>query len=261
MQGIVVRLKDDNRLLDVHLQLYGYLTCPPDWGEVDYSSYHRLYYVYGGSGACCIDGIEHPLKTGHMYMFPVNKTYTLKHDGEDPLVCTYLHLYITPLIITPLIEIKVNEESPLDKAFDNLRLLIEQDYPVESIRAQVGVLMTFIGTTVPLEYLNNDLVQEAAKYIKEHYYEKLTNDMIAKELGYNTNYFIKIFRRHIGISPQLYVANYRLRIAIQLLLEEKSIELVTRMVGYEDSKSFARFFKRHLGVPPSKYKDYYTIRP
>ena len=58
----------------------------------------------------------------------------------------------------------------------------------------------------------------------------------------------------MGISPNMYIQNERLRIASELLLEgEYTVAEVSTKVGFSDATYFYKCFKNKYGVAPSKY--------
>lgn len=58
----------------------------------------------------------------------------------------------------------------------------------------------------------------------------------------------------MGVSPNIYIQNERLRIAAKLLLEgEYSVAEISEKVGFSDSTYFYKCFKNKYGVAPSKY--------
>lgn len=58
----------------------------------------------------------------------------------------------------------------------------------------------------------------------------------------------------MGISPNMYIQNERLRIAAQMLLEgEYTVTEISEKVGFSDSTYFYKCFKNKFGVAPSKY--------
>ena len=58
----------------------------------------------------------------------------------------------------------------------------------------------------------------------------------------------------MGVSPNMYIQNERLRIAAKLLLEgEYSVAEISEKVGFSDSTYFYKCFKNKYGVAPSKY--------
>lgn len=58
----------------------------------------------------------------------------------------------------------------------------------------------------------------------------------------------------MGISPNMYIQNERLRIAAELLLEgEYTVAEISTKVGFSDATYFYKCFKNKYGVAPSKY--------
>ena len=58
----------------------------------------------------------------------------------------------------------------------------------------------------------------------------------------------------MGVSPNIYIQNERLRIAAKLLLEgEYTISEISEKVGFSDSTYFYKCFKNKYGIAPSKY--------
>lgn len=58
----------------------------------------------------------------------------------------------------------------------------------------------------------------------------------------------------IGVSPNIYIQNERLRIAAKLLLEgEYTVSEISEKVGFSDSTYFYKCFKNKFGIAPSKY--------
>lgn len=259
MNSCNVILKEDQKSLDIELQMYGHVKCSSEWGEVDYAPYHRLYYVHGGQGFCKIDGHVYHLKPKHLYLFPVNTTYEIGHNIEQPLECTYLHLYIMPLILNGLEEIEIIGGSFLEHHLKSLQHLITENHSYSTLLMHAAVLVDILSYQVEFDYMSNQLVLESIEMIQGNYSKKLTNTMLAEHFGYNTNYYIRVFTKSMGVSPGVYVAKYRLRMSIRLILSGSSIKDVARAVGYEDSKAFARFFKKQTGVAPSDYKKYYVL--
>ena len=58
----------------------------------------------------------------------------------------------------------------------------------------------------------------------------------------------------MGVSPNIYIQNERLRIAAKLLLEgEYTVSEISEKVGFSDSTYFYKCFKNRYGIAPSKY--------
>lgn len=79
-------------------------------------------------------------------------------------------------------------------------------------------------------------------------------DRLAELLNIGRTTAYNRIKNIMGISPNIYIQNERLRIAAELLLEGKySITQVSDKVGFSDATYFYKCFKHKYGVAPSKY--------
>ena len=91
-------------------------------------------------------------------------------------------------------------------------------------------------------------------YIREHYSEALTNEMVAKKFSYHPNYIGNIVKKRTGETLHQYVINYRMTKAIGFLGSRRySVAEVAELVGYEDAAHFSKSFKKVTGISPSEY--------
>jgi AraC-like DNA-binding protein len=65
--------------------------------------------------------------------------------------------------------------------------------------------------------VRDERIKKATVYIEEHFRSKLTRSQMAAAANLSTFYFSRLFRRHVGLSPEAYVLNCRLRYAAKLL--------------------------------------------
>ena len=68
-------------------------------------------------------------------------------------------------------------------------------------------------------------------------------------------WFIRSFRRCIGMTPMQYITFLRITRAKELLRStDYSIREISSMVGYENPLYFSRIFKKQTGYSPSEYR-------
>lgn len=92
-------------------------------------------------------------------------------------------------------------------------------------------------------------------YVEEHLHEDLGMDPLAERLHCSRAQVTRLFRKHLGVSPGVYVAERRIAHASELLVHgEASIEQVAERCGFPNRYYFTRIFSRLLGVPPAKYR-------
>ena len=71
-------------------------------------------------------------------------------------------------------------------------------------------------------------------------------------------WFIRCFKRYMGMTPLQYVTSIRITKAKDLLKNTAfTIQEVGRLVGYENPLYFSRIFKKQTGHSPSEYRKEY----
>lgn len=100
------------------------------------------------------------------------------------------------------------------------------------------------------------IARDIKHYIAAEFATPLSLARIAARYGYSEDYTIRLFREHYGITPYQYMLKKRLNRAEQLLREStKSVESISREVGYNDFSTFYRDFKKKYGVAPSELRN------
>ena len=80
-------------------------------------------------------------------------------------------------------------------------------------------------------------------------------DAIARDSGLSRPHFYKLFKRHLGITPNIYLNTLRMELAIERLT--RSAVAVTSIgldLGFASQASFTRFFTANVGIPPTDYR-------
>jgi len=99
------------------------------------------------------------------------------------------------------------------------------------------------------------VLEPALRFISDNLSSPITTEMLAESVHMQPTYFIRKFKRIMGITPQSYIGKLRLYRAMGLLLSaDIRIEAVSKAVGMEDPSYFSRFFKKHSGVTPGEYR-------
>jgi len=81
---------------------------------------------------------------------------------------------------------------------------------------------------------------------------------LAAESHTSRSVFAGRFSDTIGVPPLRYVAELRMRLANQLLIQERmSIETVAQRLGYTSQAAFSRAFKRITGQSPGASRQLY----
>lgn len=98
-------------------------------------------------------------------------------------------------------------------------------------------------------------VKKARSMIHEFYADGITLSEIADRLNLTQEYLGSQFHKEVGENFSIYIRNYRLSKAKELLIgtQLKQYEIAEK-VGYADAKYFARVFKECVGMSPAEYR-------
>ncbi len=107
-------------------------------------------------------------------------------------------------------------------------------------------------TTSPLDKkFKETLEYVVAQHISDH---DFTIDRLAAYMQMGHTKFYGRMKEVMGVSPNKYLMNEKMRIAAELILEGKySIADVSFKVGFMDQSYFNKCFKQYYGCVPSKY--------
>ncbi|MFD2613461.1 AraC family transcriptional regulator [Paenibacillus gansuensis] len=98
-------------------------------------------------------------------------------------------------------------------------------------------------------------MQKAKEFLDQHYDKPIQVSQAADYVGLERSYFTKLFKKHIGLSPYVYLLELRLSKAKQLLEQtDQPVEHIALMLGFADAFHFSAFFKRKTGSSPRYYR-------
>ena len=91
--------------------------------------------------------------------------------------------------------------------------------------------------------------------MQEHFTEEMAMDQLARDVGLSRPHFFKLFKKQMGITPNLYLNTLRAEKAIKdLMTTDKSVTDIGLELGFSSQASFTRFFATNVGIPPSEYR-------
>ena len=99
-----------------------------------------------------------------------------------------------------------------------------------------------------------DYVERAVNLIHTEYVNGITAQRIAELLHLNRSYLSVLFKKRMGLGVAEYLAQYRMKRAVELLtVKDKSITVTALSVGYPDVYTFSKAFKKRFGLSPRAY--------
>ena len=98
-------------------------------------------------------------------------------------------------------------------------------------------------------------VRRSLKLMRENFADEVEIDWLAREAGLSRPHFFKLFKKQMGITPNLYLNTLRAEQAIEdLMTSDKTVTEISYDLGFSSQASFTRFFTSNVGIPPSDYR-------
>ncbi len=92
-------------------------------------------------------------------------------------------------------------------------------------------------------------------YINENYMKNITIDELAGTVSLSKHYFMRFFKKYMGMTCIEYINDYRLNIASNLLLTTRvHITEVAASIGITNLSYFNRIFKKKFHMTPKEYR-------
>ena len=108
----------------------------------------------------------------------------------------------------------------------------------------------------PKEYRQH-FIEESVKYIKDHFKERLTLEVVASKAFMNPKYFSNVFKKEMGVEFTKYVINLKIQHACRLLeTTNYPAYRISIECGFSDPSYFNRVFCANMNMPPQTYRKY-----
>lgn len=108
---------------------------------------------------------------------------------------------------------------------------------------------------------DDEPIREAQRWLRLHSHEPIDLDALANKVSMSPRNFARRFKAATGEAPLAYVHRLRIdRARRELESERRSIEEISRDVGYQDVAFFRQLFRRHTGIAPREYRMRFGVR-
>jgi AraC-like DNA-binding protein len=255
-----------------YVQSCGYFDCKKGYetNRKDYNSM-LLLYTLSGKGYLEYRGKNYCVEKGQVFLIDCmdQQLYFIGEEGTWEF--KYVHFngseskkYVERIIENSGPVLNVEKESILaaniDKIFNQCAKNDKRTDIVVSCLI-VEVLTELLLTSYNYNNENSIIpwyIEKAAGKIEREYRQKLSLDVISKELNINKFYLTKQFRKYTGQSLYEYLINYRLNLS-KKLLKTSMIPIceIAEQVGFESVSHFIKIFRNNENTTPLKFRKYW----
>lgn len=248
-----------------------FVRCNSRWKYVNKTQpFNMFYYIINGRCSVEIGGEKLIARPGQMVLLPHYHPLTLSLAGVDFMDKYWCGFYsaiggadIFDLIKTKHV-INVDDTIYVEDLFD--RLLTYPCYKNEEadIIKKNATLSLIIAYFIEHAYIDGNEAGRAEydfesviAYMKSNIQKDISVSELARLLHLNTEYFLRLFKKHFGITPAKLLARFRMEIAEKLLIETKStVSEIAKEVGINDVQYFTKVFKSsHGNITPAEFRN------
>lgn len=209
-----------------------------------------IHFVVSGFGYYKIGEREYNIGPGEMFVIPPYEETFYKADRENP----WSYIWIGFTSDSPLpAELKDTVRCPEALGIFNAMKSCSETEKGRSAFLSAR-LWDLFALLLGNEKNETDYVDKALDCMHSEYMNGITVEQIALRLNLDRCYFSSLFKKKTGTSPKQYLLNYRMSVALSLMLDKNmSVSVAACSVGYSDIFNFSKMFKRHYGMSPNEY--------
>lgn len=97
-------------------------------------------------------------------------------------------------------------------------------------------------------------IEAVARMLREQPETVFSLDAMARMAGFSPWHFLRLFRRHTGLTPHAYQTDCRLRRLRALLRAGTTAAEAALAAGFSDQSHMQRIFKRHHAITPMQFR-------
>lgn len=102
-------------------------------------------------------------------------------------------------------------------------------------------------------------VEQIHKYIERSYHENITLTALAEQYHMDASYLSRTFSQKYGETIIAFLTRIRMEKAAELMKDQdKKLETISFLVGYDDYNYFSRVFRKKMGCSPREYRNKFT---
>lgn len=265
---------DTEKNRDISLLFSGMEECAPNHLFFGRRDHYVLHYIVKGEGKVFLEGKTVHLKRGAAFIiFPMQKN---RYTASEVNPWTYRWIGFTG---------KAAKEILKQFGIDEKNLVMEQQYSLEiedlfkesyqvlklqepgfqaksaSILIDIFWKLSHTRRKRPIMKAKQiDYIKTAKQFIENHYMTSINVSKIADYLGIHRSHLARLFRESESTSLQVYLMNYRVEKAKDLLIHnDDAIAEVAASVGYEHYFTFEKRFKEITGTTPTEFRHAHRI--
>lgn len=243
--------------------------------QAGHSPGHRVYHSYSatfilrGKGTYLVGGKQYELKAGNGFIIPPGMSVNYIADRQDPW--EYIYAIFRGSDAETLVWNAGLDARHLTFSFsadeETLELLNQMHTASRENKARgydvIGSFLLIMSRLIQKQTQKSseplrpeNYIAKAIAYVEDYYpYGVSVRDMAAY-VGIDRTHLYRLFKANVGISPQRYLNEYRLKKAVEMMERQQySLGAIALSVGFYDISHFSKAFAACYGIQPGAYRE------
>lgn len=144
---------------------------------------------------------------------------------------------------------------------NRVRLLLEKKQRIEKnevLSVEMDILQQINGcegeVEINLKHIHPS-IQQTILYVAGHYFEDISLQWMAEQLGMNESYLSALFKKEVGVNLTKYLKQYRMYKALELIRHsDLRINEIATKIGFRNPCYFTEQFKTVYQLTPSEIR-------
>ncbi len=192
-----------------------------------------------------------------------NNNAKVYEKNQTFILCPYMPHSISAhsayTLLSLCIDKNIAAEYSMDKIRHNITALLMNTFSTERIN-QCRILQLLDGLNSPAACTDwrsedqNPFIDNLKKRLELYPEDKFSIDEMAQNACISKYYFIRRFKKEVGLTPHQFQLQNRIRKAQRLMHNAETITEVAYATGFCDQSHFIKQFEKQIGLSPLTYK-------
>lgn len=231
----------------------------------------EIEYVLRGSVVQTINGVDYNVQRGDIIYLNVGDCHVYRKVTPDTQVDIVNIMFMTNQLFKGMDDYDVFRSVPANiihpqnadrVEIENLIMMIDQEY--NTCDRFTDAILKNLALALVSILIRHSTSNHERKYSKE--FERIINfvdndfssaclEKTAAKFGYNSSYFSRFFEKNMGVNFSSYVAEKKINMSKDLLINTKDpIDVISYNCGFNSQSAFYRMFQKRTGMTPKKYR-------
>ncbi|MGN7759872.1 helix-turn-helix domain-containing protein [Paenibacillus sp. 22594] len=256
--------------LKLDLIMADYNLCSTDWKDLDYTpDYSKFYFICEGEGWLKIGEQEYYPQPGELYLMPEGVKQSYSCISSQPFHKYWCHFSVRAgdMSLFKILELShVCSTVDLDIVKEMFSSIVfhaksSEIYAQLLAKSKLMELFAYYLSKLDLNEItlkNLTSVEKLTKilnHIEANIEQNITVHELAEIAHMHPNYFIRLFKKQLGVPPIQYITRKKIEKAKELLTATTStISEIAEQLGFSDLFYFSKQFKKNAGLTPTDFR-------